>query len=69
MSEQSLAQVTAFHAQVSDRLLQHYGISWQDACGDTRPLRSAIDDGLTPDLFVIEFARKYGLEPVQTLRY
>ena len=69
MTKQSHAHLTAFHDDVNDQLLKRYGISWQDACGDPRPLRSAIEDGLAPEEFVVEFARKYGLVPARTPGY
>jgi hypothetical protein len=44
-------------------MLQFYGITWNDASGDSERLEIAIRDGIPPDQFARQFGEKYDLQP------
>lgn len=64
MSSQAI--MSEYEAAVSNTMQKRYGITWQDASGDTQPLESAIADGWTPEQFVRWFGERYDLEPVSS---
>ena len=50
--------------QVSAEMQRVYGISWNDASGDSEPLERAQEAGQSPADFVDWFGTKYDLIPV-----
>lgn len=50
---------------VSVQMLTVYNIDWNDACGEDRPLLSALEDGWSADEFVDWWGRKYDLDPLR----
>ena len=55
-------QLHAFRQQVDAELRRGYGLSWEDASGESSLLENAIADGLMPEQFVRQFAEKYDLD-------
>ncbi len=52
-----------YERAVTFHMLQEYGITWQDACGDAWPLEAAIAWGESPEDFVRRYGEKYDLIP------
>lgn len=58
-----IRQLQEYERAVTFHMLQEYGITWRDACGEARPLEAAIEDGESPEDFVQRFGEKYDLLP------
>lgn len=52
-----------YERAVTFHMLEEYGITWRDACGDAWPLEAAIARGESPEDFVQWFGEKYDLIP------
>jgi hypothetical protein len=53
-----------FCESVSKRMKRYYGITWEDACGDDKPLLSAYNADETPEEFVSWWAEKNDMQMV-----
>ena len=53
-----------YEREVSWEMVQKYGLTWADACGDAEPLMSALRAGQSATAFVRWWGEKYGLVPV-----
>lgn len=52
-----------YKLEVTQHMLEAYGITWRDACGDDEPLETAIERGRPAIDFVLWWGEKYDLIP------
>jgi hypothetical protein len=53
-----------YEVAVSIEMKRRYGITWEDACGDTQPLTAAFRNGESPEEFVAWWGDRYELEEI-----